>query len=147
MDETRTAVAAAVTSITSIHMSPRSRLPSAGRKVRVVRLGGMGGGDELLSGFIEMEELMVALTLRALNDTSHGAVAMTSIASIHLSPRARWPSAGRKVSVERWVAMGEPGESCRGLLSRMRWWLCVNMARNGRHECCGCCCDFNHLNP
>ena len=97
MDDTRTVVAA-VTSITSIHLSPRSRWPSAGRKVRVKRWGGMGG-DELLSGFIEMEELMVALALRALDDTSHGAVAVTSITSIHEGLLSWWPSEGRKVRV------------------------------------------------
>ena len=56
------------------------------------------GGDELLSGFIEMEELVVALT-RALNDTCHGAVDVTSITSIHEGLLSRWPSEGRKVRV------------------------------------------------
>ena len=91
--------AAAVISITSIHEPPRSRLPSAGRKARVKTLGGMGGGDELLSGFIEIEELLVVWTWRALDDTRHGAVAVTSITSIQEGLLSRWPSEGRKVRV------------------------------------------------
>ena len=59
-------------------------------------------GDELLLGFIEMEELVVALTLRALDDTRHGAVAVTSITSIHEGLLSRWPSEGRKVRVKTW---------------------------------------------